>query len=76
MDANFALQSLITITLGSKNILYCAFLDYSKAFDTVERKALCLTIYKLGLNNKLVNVVKSMYGPIKSCVKYQGKISE
>ena len=64
------------ITLGSKKILYCAFIDYSKAFDTVEHKALWLKIYKLGLNSKLVNVVKSMYGQIKSCVKYQGNISE
>ena len=70
VDAIFALQSLISITLGSKKRLYCAFIDYSKAFDTVELKALWLKIYKLGLNSKLVNVVKSMYGQIKSCVKY------
>ena len=76
VDAIFALQSLITITLGSKKILYCAFIDYSKAFDAVEHKALWLNIYKLGLNSKLVNVVKSMYGQIKSCVNYQGNTSE
>ena len=73
-----ALLSLITITLGSKKILYCAFIDYTvrKAFDTVEHKALWLKQYKLGLNSKLINVIKSMYGQIKSCVKYQGNISE
>ena len=71
-----ALQSLITITLGSKKRLYCAFIDYSNAFDTMEHKALWLNIYKLGLNSKLVNVVKSMYGQIKSRVQYQGNISE
>ena len=42
----------------------------------MEYKALWLKKYKLGLNSKLVNVVKSMYGQIKSCVKYQGNISE
>ena len=42
----------------------------------MEHKTLWLNIYKLGLNSKLVNVVKSMYGQIKSCVKYQGNISE
>ena len=76
VDASFALQSLITITLGSKKRLYCAFIDYSKAFDTVEHKALWIKIYKLGLNSTLINVVKSLYGQIKSCVKYQGNISE
>ena len=35
VNAIFPLQSLITITLGSKKNLYCEFIDYSKAFDTV-----------------------------------------
>ena len=65
VDANFALQSLITITLGSKKILYCASIDYRKAFDTVEHKILWLKFYKLELNSKLVNIVKSMYGQLK-----------
>ena len=74
VDAIFPLQSVITITLGSNKLLYCAFIDYSKAFDTVEHKTLWLKIYKLGLNSKLINVVKSMYCQIKSCVKYKGNI--
>ena len=58
VNAIFALQSLITITLSSKK-----YFIVRKAF-TVEHKALWLKVYKLGLNSKLLNVVKSKYGKI------------
>ena len=52
--------------------IYLVLFDYSNGFDSVNHKALCLKIAKLGLNSKLKNVIKSMYGH----VKYYGQISE
>ena len=36
VDAIFVFQCLITITVGSKERVYCAFIHYSKVFDTVK----------------------------------------
>ena len=38
IDAIFALQSLISQKLNNKQRLYCCFIDYQKAFDTVNRE--------------------------------------
>jgi hypothetical protein len=35
VDALFALQSVITKMLSNKNRLYCCFVDYTKAFDSI-----------------------------------------
>jgi hypothetical protein len=44
-DATFALQSLITQKLNTKQCLYCCFIDYKKAFDTINRdKFSCRTV--------------------------------
>ena len=37
VDAIFALQNIFTKTLTEKKRLYCCFVDYTKAFDTIDR---------------------------------------
>ena len=39
-DANFALNSLITSTLHKGKRLYCCFVDYTRAFDSVTHSKL------------------------------------
>jgi hypothetical protein len=54
--------------------LFCAFIDFEKAFDEVWR-----LFYKMMLNNingKMYNVIINMYGSIKSCISYNNCISE
>ena len=55
--------------------LYCAFVDYKKAFDTVWRSALWHKMRKSGITGKLLNVIINMYNNIKSCVSLDGKLS-
>ena len=43
-DHIFTLKSLIDIYLHKNKCLYCAFTDYKKAFDSVDRTALWLKI--------------------------------
>ena len=40
LDHIFVLQSLIDIYLHHRKRLYCAFIDYKKAFDLVDRISL------------------------------------
>ena len=37
VDAIFALQAIIKRSLDSKNRLYCCFVDFKKAFDSIDR---------------------------------------
>ena len=76
VDAIFVLQTLISEFLGRKKKLYnCCFIDYQKAFDSVNHVKLWRRLIKLGITGKLFNVVKSMYDQIKSCVRFDDELS-
>ena len=75
-DAIFVLHSLISKTLREKKRLYCCFVDYRKAFDSIQHNKMWYKLMKYGINGKLFNVIKSMYCDLKSCVKMDGHFSE
>ena len=72
-DHIFALHVLIAIyTKVLKKKLYCCFVDYKKAFDSVPRIHLWYTLLSNGINGKILNVIKGLYSTAKSAVK-QGR---
>jgi hypothetical protein len=54
--------------LSNKNRLYCCFVDYTKAFDTIDRLNLWYKFSKIGICGKLLSVIKSMYENVKTCI--------
>lgn len=48
-DAIFALHTLITSSLANNKRLYCAFIDFKKAFDSVDRSKLWMKLSKIGI---------------------------
>ena len=75
MDNSFILNELINMYLHKKSRLYCCFIDYQKAFDTINRSALWGKIIENGINGKKLRVVYNMYEAAKSYVKQQSTIS-
>lgn len=75
-DAIFVLQSLINKTLKQKRRLYCCFIDYKKAFDLIDRSNLWSKLIKQGIQGKMLKIIKSLYENVKSCIKYNGFLSE
>ena len=69
VDNIFVLHSLISHMINQGKKLYCAFIDFTKAFDYVVRDNLWYKLVKLGLREKILNIVKSMYQTVKSRVK-------
>ncbi len=69
-------NELIVKTLNENNRLYCAFVDLKKAFDSVNRNALWLKMYKCGIGGKMLRIVRSMYFTVKSCVRHCGTYSD
>ena len=77
LDHIFLLNNIIDIFINKCNKkLFCAFVDYQKAFDTVWRSALWQKMIKSGITGKLHNVIVNMYKDIKSCVNVNGELSD
>jgi hypothetical protein len=76
VDAIFALYSLVSNSLSNKNKLYCAFIDFHKAFDSIDRIKLWFKLSKLGSRGTILNMLKSLYSNVKSCVTVNGFTSE
>ncbi len=67
-DHIFLLKHVIDLFCFKKRRLFCSFIDYSKAFDSVWRDALWYKLLKVGVKGKFLDVVVNMYRNIKSCV--------
>ncbi len=75
LDHIFVLHSLIDLYLHRKKRIYCAFIDYKKAFDLVDRSSLWLKLTSCGINGDVIKVVYNMYDKAKSCVKQGHAVS-
>jgi len=53
--------------------LYCACIDFTKAFDYVVRDNLWMKLIQLGIRGNILNSIKSMYCAVKSRVKLRNK---
>ena len=76
LDQIFTLHGLIELYLNRRKRIYCAFVDYKKAFDLVDRSSLWSKLISSGINGKIINVVYNMYNNAKSCVKLGNNLSE
>ena len=59
-----------------KKPLFCAFVDFKKAFDSVYRNGLWLKLLQLGTSSKIINMLRTMYSDVKACVRSDNIISE
>jgi hypothetical protein len=55
--------------MKQKSKLYCCFVDFQKAFDSVWRDGIFIKIRKLGIGGKFYSLLKNMYSETTSCVK-------
>lgn len=76
IDHIFALKSIVELYLAQGRKLYCAFVDYKKAFDTVSRTILWRKLAAQGINGKIFNVIRNLYENAKSCIVVDGNMSD
>ena len=55
--------------------LYINFIDYSKAFDSIDRDSLWKIMAHYGIPTKLINLIKKMYDSSGGQVLFKGKLS-
>ena len=70
IDNIFILQCIVQKYLTRKRgKFYCAFVDFAKAFDTVERQRLWYILLKGGIRGKMFKMLHTIYQDVKSCVR-------
>lgn len=75
-DHIFTLHALIEILKKKKQKLFCAYVDFSAAFDKVWRIGLWQKLIKTNINGKIFNVIFNMYQNIKSRITHLGEFSD
>ena len=76
IDNMFILHSIVHRYLDRKRKLYVAFVDFRKAFDTVDRLALWKILEMYGMNGRMLNCLKGMYSSVWYCVKCNGRCTD
>jgi len=76
IDHIFTFKCLLDLYLSKKKRLYCAFIDYKKAFDNVDRLELWKKLVQNGVSGKCFNVIYNLYKKAKSCVQVNGSRSD
>ena len=56
--------------------LYVCFVDYRKAFDSVNHTHLWRVLYNSGLSTKFLSMLKAIYADVQSCVRWQHALSD
>jgi hypothetical protein len=67
---------LIDIYLSKKKRLYCSFIDYQKAFDSINRTALWRKLLAHSIDGKILKVIHNIYDKAMSCVKVNNALSD
>lgn len=76
LDNIYVFKTIIELFRFKKKKLFCCFVDYKKAFDSIWREALWYKLTKFGIQGKIFEVIKSLYSQVKSCVFLDGKKSD
>ena len=76
VDNIFVLHALIDLYFSFGKKLYCTFVDFKKAFDTVWRTGLWRKLQNCEIKGKCFKIIYNMYNDIKSCVQYNGSQSD
>ena len=76
LDNLFVLFNFFEILKNKKNKMFCAFIDFEKAFDKVWRDGLWYKLLLNNMNGNMYNIIVNMYSGTKSCISYNDCKSE
>ena len=76
IDHIFILKSLFDLYLLKKIYIYCCFIDYNKAFDTIPRYELWTKLLNCNIDGNIFRLVQNVYEKAKSSVIINGNLSD
>ena len=65
----FTLDSIIRNNLNKHKSVFCAFIDFKKAFDSINRDLLFYKLLQNKIDGKYYNAIKQMYLNTEACVR-------
>ena len=75
-DAIFSIMQLIDKAQEHQIPLHFHFIDFKVAFDTIWREALWKMLLKIGIPNKLVDIIKHLYDNTEFSIIAGGELSD
>ena len=76
IDHMFTLVAFVQKQFSLNRKLYVAFIDFEKAFDSINRCILWRILVKNGVNGKMFRCIKSMYSNVKCKVRSGASLSD
>ena len=76
IDGIFTLRQLMEKTKEQRQNLYMVFVDFTKAFDTVNREFLFKILGKLGCPPKFIRLIESLYSQVHARLIVDGVLTE
>ena len=75
-DHIYVLKTIVNMKLSKGEKLYAAFIDFKKAYDTVNRQKLLDSLSKIGVGTKFVDNIKAIYNTVQYAIKVKGKVMD
>ena len=76
VDMIFAARQLMEKTREQHRNLYIAFVDLSKAFDSVDRELLWSVLRRCGCPPRFIQIIRGLHDGMRLRVRYGGDVSE
>jgi len=75
VQAMFVLRHTIEKYKYMGKPLYCAFIDFKKAYDSVDRQLLWKALHGMGVHGAYMNTLQQMYSNVRMRVRLKGGLS-
>jgi sorting nexin-29 len=75
-DNAFILTHIIDKYAHCEKPLYIAFIDFRKAYDSVDRSVLWAALAEHGLHGPVLETLKAMYSDVRMAVRLAGEVGE
>ena len=75
-DQIFTLRQKAEKRLEKDRSLYCCYIDFQKAFDSVWQRGLWKAMEFFGYRNKLIRLLQALYNQSQSAVRVNGELTE
>ena len=76
IDHIFSLYAMISMQFSKNKKLYVCFVDFQKAFDSINREALFRILEQNGITGNFLLTIKSIYQSVSAAVRHEDELSD
>ncbi|VDO86247.1 unnamed protein product [Schistosoma mattheei] len=75
-DQIATLRTIVEQSVEWNSSMYINFIDYEKAFDSVDRRTLWKLLRYYGVPEKIVNIIRNSYDGLQCKVVHEGQLTD